>query len=453
MATLTGSDFLDEDGLLRCNGITSYKLQGAAAQAFKECASGIDKAMSATDFLAEVWHTCKTSKSLNHLAADERCLLLLEIGMSCMELAPKTEWDGTAVLLAELEATGLSSDVKTLGKCLLNIRHALVLLQGPRERRLYAEIHSLVKSVAAQAATVTDPSYNAICLQYQAWAFLARVSLLYFDCEMTVRAGKKACLLKLKSIVHSQHYPRLVLETAHIQALMMDTAARTAYARSYVRKAFAMMTPASAEALIKLLIGFLQIAGIYCPLCRMKKPDNSACGQHGTAYQYMPFCLEVEREMQTTPTWLDHLLCYQWLIAQQQRLNTSQPETPEQTSFVDAIHDELPDNVIARFLMALFDSHRGLSQASFAEQGLQRMIRNVSPLISGGRPLDDLATAFREDALEATREWSELLDSYFVDCGWDLTLVQLVRRYQALDKNLIQDLSDSELLPLLEIFV
>ena len=45
--------------------------------------------------------------------------------------------------------------------------------------------------------------------------------------------------------------------------------------------------------------------------------------------------------------------------------------------------------------------------------------------------------------------WSLQLDDYMTECGLDVTFKQFLGRFQALDKNIVREMSDAELLPML----
>jgi hypothetical protein len=371
--------------------------------------------------------------------------------MARFELQPDEPWESAwqsnvSYLEAELTNVQVSLDVQILGACLLKLQRMEALTSDLMQPEAQVEVHKLAKTVAKIAAAI-EPCYYPCFLQARAWTAVARIFSLRGEHSVAAKTARKARRLHLRGVARSGKHPRMFWEVTRLAVLFHEPEEVAEYAHDYICMAFEMMTVAAASSILESLLRFVDTVSMDCTECRIVKAGGGLCPSHGTNYRCGPLPLAVEYQLQgsralslATP-----LGWFNWVKAQSQRLTLYQqfPNTdPEKLAIAAEIVTSNSMLQPVLLVMAILDSLRGRSEFQFQPQELQTSLSKLiaaSLRASGPQrvPVDTIGLT--------------VLDLYFNGMRMELTPDQLLVRYQALDKNETQHLSDIELLPLLGI--
>jgi len=464
----SGAELLNDAGSLACNAITCYTLKGATAEVFHECTRLIDTKQHPTAFLAEVWHELLASKSLNRLTPDERLVLLLEVGAARIGrlVSTKASQKECNAMLALVEqhttvGTEVSDDVKALQACVLDVYRMLILTMsgGSSSYDIRPRVHKLAKAVATRAAAIVDQSYNPMALQACAWFSVCGIFGSHSDLPATLKTGKKACTLLLKTIAHTHQLPRLAYNGWHELRQIVPRDTLLAFVERHLRQAVASMTQESAGAMITYIVQFIDVASIEHMCCL-----SGQCRQHPQPPHRLALTPGIEAMLVHTkfPVWLAPIERYQLLVANGQRLmgmlHEGVPQQRRAAIIAQGTGPGLDLGAIA--IMARIDELLGLHNKMMdSSQGLQPSLQSIVALGHGAqRPdlakymgMDRTPAEYTSEVTQActTRAfvgWAAMVDPYFEQRGLDMTLARLVAAYMKLDKNVIQHVSDRKLL-------
>eukprot|EP00045_Choanoeca_perplexa_P011089 m.964 g.964 ORF g.964 m.964 type:complete len:458 (+) comp1550_c0_seq1:462-1835(+) len=439
------------DGSFNLNGITCYMLTGPALEVFKECSRHIDKSLPASASLAQLCKELPTSPALDRLTADERCMLMVEVGsarLATLQLNPMEREPVFRLVRKELAMPAVSSDVKVYGDCLLDLRKCMFYVCEPEVDEVMT--HALLKGVIRKAKAIVDPNLNAVCLKRWAWRLLAHLFVEgSLNPRTVLKVCKKDCLLALKSAAHTRI--GLCVAPWFSPTILPNPAERHVFVAEYCRKGFAMMTPESASAISIVMCLFLTAASIECPRCRHHFQYCLECDpkhKHKTSNVILPFPDELERELVLTlPDCMVLRHRQKWVSMNKERLtmclNSSvlrndlqlQTRCSDLVGFHTALEGAFAIQQCLNLYHCKFLAHRNVLQAA---------IQTV------------VSYSHTESACTSQNAWRlnhlhQQLDQYFA-VRWGrvcMTLDDLLDRYRALDKNVIRGMVDIELLPLL----
>eukprot|EP00045_Choanoeca_perplexa_P017391 m.252051 g.252051 ORF g.252051 m.252051 type:complete len:476 (+) comp17525_c0_seq6:294-1721(+) len=457
----THEKVLNDDGYLNSNAISFYQLTGSAAEAFKECSQHIDQTLGASAFLLQAWLELQTSKVLSRLTADERCLLMIEAGIALLATTELTSaWQRKIHqrLHLELAKPALSSDVKVYGGCLVDLMEAVIGMHvHPLEKKV---VHAMLKQVIVKASKVVDPSYNAICLKAKAYQEL---SILFFTTsgpsENFIRLCKKAWMLMLKSLAHTGMLSAASPIYVAVPSLP-DHVERHAFVATFCRKALMLMTPDTVVNTLTLLKPFLQAAYIECKRCFAYFQANEVFDEEhehtlSNLITPLPFDLEYELAM-TFPDWVHYCIRAQWVHLCQERV--SYVRFNPLAVDTDTLLQVVKARQLARKLHAMSLSHimRGCLDRYY-----KRQEADLLPLEPGLPSRDQEFQSAFLDMIDLSRavdgdlignfpdQLQQQLGPFFASHGVDVTVEQLLDKYKAMDKNVVREMRDFELLPLL----
>jgi hypothetical protein len=384
------------------------------------------------------------------LGNDDCFLLTLEVGLARLELINLTERQSSEVwtFLQESLSLELSSEVENLGRCLLNLHQCVMLQANITELAAQVELHQLGRATAKAAATITNPAFNAAGLQAYAWYCICLAYATHMQAELVAKTAKKAHRWLLKCVVSCKARPRLAAETTMLLALFVDRPALLKFAEEHVRRTFAIITPGSAPAMLQCLKRFIELISLDCKQCMAARLADMVCTNHGAAYslQPLPFKLE-EMLLEDVPQWLAPVPWYFWLQSQQARLNACMADdlSASELRMVQSALAGYSFSLAPMLLMALFDRiDQDIPDTSQLPDRLEPLLFQMSALHGGDDgPPEDVDGA---NPLEA---WRAIVDPFLDQHGWNLSLTQLLERFQSLHPGDINGLRNSELLRLL----
>eukprot|EP00045_Choanoeca_perplexa_P019241 m.293915 g.293915 ORF g.293915 m.293915 type:complete len:275 (+) comp34897_c0_seq1:308-1132(+) len=272
----------------------------------------------------------------------------------------------------------------------------------------------MCKRITEKAATIVNPEFNGLGLQAFAYGCIAFAFNDSRQTENAIRMAKKFRARMLKSLGGGR-VPRLQCDATPLLLALPRT------------EVLNFLRPLITHVTVK-------------PSCCS---SSSSCSSR-RATEYLPLSMPLEVLLATLPTCVTPAERFAWYTGHLER-SISYPMAEKHCADVATMWKEAS---IPALIIGLIDKYLGRSD--FAVAPNHQLCKVLVPVAV----LYDLQTSGSEknDSRHLTLEvLAKKVEPYLAEVGLGITLLQIVKNYSALDKNMARKTPDRELLPLLGI--
>jgi hypothetical protein len=311
------------------------------------------------------------------------------------------------------------------------------------------EVYQQAKEAVRQLKAISNPDLHTTGLLAFAWNALSAVFIFRKKLPEAVKAAKKSHSILFQCIAETNWTPFLVLSIGSILRKVLSQNQLFSYTKTTVEKAFRLVTTKTAKAMLSALHRFVCHVNLEQCCLAAFVASSARCPEHGQ-YETIIFPLDVEGMLRNCPSEVLPVDEREWLLHNKVRLEAVVSADSRATGASLAL-SQVRERLFPVTLIATLDRLLGHTESDENPETLEQALLPMTAIRwTTHEPQcvmpDETIEDGRRHIQQIVVRWAAYCDDRLAKQGLTVTMVEIMDRFQALDKNESKQLDDYGLL-------